>query len=148
MPSRLTLSELRANPKDAGNTSVTGVGTVTAERAAQARRDQRTIVGGRYEHQLDANTGLRVLGAYDVKDINQTFGTIGDTSNPNFHTYADITREGTGGGLKNAEKYLKDLNGVLLPGGFGDRGVEGKIKAIQYARENKLPFFGICLGMQ
>lgn len=48
----------------------------------------------------------------------------------------------------NAEKYLKDADGVLVPGGFGDRGIEGKIAAIRYARENKIPFFGICLGMQ
>lgn len=47
-----------------------------------------------------------------------------------------------------AEKFLKDLNGILVPGGFGDRGIEGKIKAIKYARENKIPFFGVCLGMQ
>ena len=47
-----------------------------------------------------------------------------------------------------AEKYLKGINGVLVPGGFGDRGVEGKIRAIKVARENKIPFFGVCLGMQ
>jgi len=47
-----------------------------------------------------------------------------------------------------AEAKLKGVNGVLVPGGFGIRGVEGKILAIQYARENKIPFFGICLGMQ
>jgi len=41
-----------------------------------------------------------------------------------------------------------DVDGILVPGGFGDRGVEGKIKAIRYARENKVPFFGLCLGMQ
>ncbi len=46
------------------------------------------------------------------------------------------------------EKHLKDLNGVLVPGGFGDRGIEGKIRAIKFARENKVPFFGVCLGMQ
>ena len=46
------------------------------------------------------------------------------------------------------EKYLKEVSGLLVPGGFGDRGIEGKIKAIQYAREGKIPFFGICLGMQ
>lgn len=46
------------------------------------------------------------------------------------------------------EKFLKEVNGILVPGGFGDRGIEGKIKAIQYARMNKIPFFGICLGMQ
>jgi CTP synthase len=45
-------------------------------------------------------------------------------------------------------KYLAGVNGVLVPGGFGDRGIEGKISAIQFARENDIPFFGICLGMQ
>jgi CTP synthase len=47
-----------------------------------------------------------------------------------------------------AEKYLAKVDGLLIPGGFGERGVEGKIEAIKYVRENKLPFFGICLGMQ
>ena len=47
-----------------------------------------------------------------------------------------------------AEKYLSDASGILIPGGFGDRGIEGKILAAKYARENKIPYFGICLGMQ
>ncbi len=47
-----------------------------------------------------------------------------------------------------AEILLKNIDGVLIPGGFGDRGSEGKIAAIRYARENGIPFFGICLGMQ
>ncbi len=47
-----------------------------------------------------------------------------------------------------AEKYLKDVAGVLVPGGFGNRGIEGKILAAQYARENKIPYLGLCLGMQ
>ncbi len=46
------------------------------------------------------------------------------------------------------EKFLYDIDGLLIPGGFGERGVEGKIEAIRYVRENKIPFFGICLGMQ
>ncbi|MDD3570783.1 MAG: CTP synthase [Lachnospiraceae bacterium] len=49
---------------------------------------------------------------------------------------------------ENAAAILKDSHGILVPGGFGDRGVEGKITAIRYARENKVPFLGICLGMQ
>lgn len=49
---------------------------------------------------------------------------------------------------KNVEKRLKNLDAILVPGGFGSRGVEGKILSIKYARENKVPFFGICLGMQ
>ena len=46
------------------------------------------------------------------------------------------------------DKVMEGVNGILVPGGFGNRGIEGKIKAIQYAREHKIPFFGICLGMQ
>lgn len=53
----------------------------------------------------------------------------------------DLTKE-------NVAEYLKDADGILVPGGFGDRGVEGKIEAIRYARENDVPFLGICLGMQ
>ena len=46
------------------------------------------------------------------------------------------------------EHFLQEANGILVPGGFGTRGIEGKIKAIQFARETKIPYFGICLGMQ
>ncbi|WP_062351494.1 CTP synthase [Bacillus kwashiorkori] len=49
---------------------------------------------------------------------------------------------------ENVKELLASADGILVPGGFGDRGVEGKIAAIKYARENKIPFLGICLGMQ
>ncbi len=49
---------------------------------------------------------------------------------------------------KNASQMCAGLDGILVPGGFGSRGVEGKIAAIRFARESKIPFFGICLGMQ
>ena len=49
---------------------------------------------------------------------------------------------------KNVKSMLKKYQGILVPGGFGSRGIEGKIIAIKYARENKIPFLGICLGMQ
>ena len=49
---------------------------------------------------------------------------------------------------KTAEESLKGLDGILVAPGFGERGIEGKIEAVRYARENNLPFFGICLGMQ
>lgn len=54
---------------------------------------------------------------------------------------AEITAE-------NVAAQLKEADGILVPGGFGDRGIEGKIEAIRYARENDVPFLGICLGMQ
>ncbi len=53
----------------------------------------------------------------------------------------DIERDGP-------ERYLSEVDGILIPGGFGSRGIEGKIEAIRYAREKKVPFLGICLGMQ
>ncbi len=49
---------------------------------------------------------------------------------------------------ESAKRLLHGLSGILVPGGFGNRGVEGKIRAIRYARENKIPFFGICIGLQ
>lgn len=54
---------------------------------------------------------------------------------------ADIEREG-------AERLLSGYQGILIPGGFGERGIEGKVQSIKYARERGIPFFGICLGMQ
>jgi len=53
----------------------------------------------------------------------------------------DIERDGV-------EKHLKGLGGILVPGGFGERGIEGKIQAARYARENQVPYLGLCLGMQ
>ena len=53
----------------------------------------------------------------------------------------DLTKNG-------AEQYLKDVSGIVVPGGFGVRGVNGKVIAIEYAREQKIPFLGLCLGMQ
>ena len=49
---------------------------------------------------------------------------------------------------KNPEELLSDVSGILVPGGFGLRGTQGKIEAVKYAREHKIPFLGICFGMQ
>ena len=49
---------------------------------------------------------------------------------------------------ENVKEMLKDCSGIIVPGGFGNRGIEGKIQTIKYVRENKIPFLGICLGMQ
>src|SRR5258708_10055672 len=57
-----------------------------------------------------------------------------------------IEAEGVVG--ENWERQLDDYDAILVPGGFGKRGIEGMINAIRYARENKVPYFGICLGMQ
>ncbi|CAI9759999.1 unnamed protein product [Fraxinus pennsylvanica] len=60
----------------------------------------------------------------------------------------DATAKENPDAYKSAWNLLKGADGVLVPGGFGDRGVEGKILAAKYARENRIPYFGICLGMQ
>src|SRR5690606_13853156 len=49
---------------------------------------------------------------------------------------------------QNVAELLGDVDGILVPGGFGERGIDGKIEAVTYARTNKVPFFGISLGMQ
>lgn len=61
--------------------------------------------------------------------------------NINWVNSEDVTSE-------TADELLKNSDGILVPGGFGDRGIEGKIYAAQYAREHNIPYFGICLGMQ
>ena len=48
----------------------------------------------------------------------------------------------------DAVRHLENVHGILVPGGFGERGTEGKIDAVRFARERKVPFFGICFGMQ
>jgi len=59
-----------------------------------------------------------------------------------------IEAEGLEGKDRSYEEQLRDYDGILVPGGFGKRGIEGMLNAIRYARENKVPYFGICLGMQ
>jgi CTP synthase len=97
-----------------------------------------------------SETTIAIVGKYvDLKESYKSLsealvhGGIGNNCRVSL-TYVDseaIERHGIG-------DTFKDVDGILVPGGFGERGSEGKIAAIQYARENKLPFFGICLGMQ
>jgi len=64
-------------------------------------------------------------------------------------THVDVVRVDSGDiEEEGPDKYLGDVSGILIPGGFGDRGIEGKIAAARYAREHGVPYFGICLGMQ
>lgn len=79
------------------------------------------------------------------KSINEAFIHAGVKNNCKVHIHSihssSINDE-------NVAEQLKDMNGVLVAPGFGDRGIEGKIAALRYVRENNIPFFGICLGMQ
>ncbi len=123
---KLHLKFLASNLKDWAHTVV--------ERAANPRWEVRIAVVGKYiqlqdayksiyeslRHGALANDTRLVLERIDSEDIEK----------------------------KDAEYFLKDVHGILIPGGFGSRGIEGKIAAIHYARTQNIPLFGICLGMQ
>ena len=105
-----------------------------------------TLVGNLKNPKKEVNVGL--VGKYvHLKDSYQSLhealihGGVANQTRVNVHY---INSEDVGG----EPSVYKDLDGILVPGGFGDRGVEGKIRAIKYAREHSVPFFGICLGMQ
>jgi len=96
------------------------------------------------------NIKIAVCGKYTnlvdaYKSISEAFIHAGAENNAHvevdFISAENISRD-------NAKLVLKKYDGVLIPGGFGERGIEGKIEAIKYVRENKVPFFGICLGLQ
>jgi len=96
------------------------------------------------------NTTIGLVGKYvdlreSYKSLNEALthgGAANDTRvNIKWVEAEEIEQDG-------AERHLNDVDGILVPGGFGDRGIEGKISAIHYARTQKIPFLGICLGMQ
>ena len=95
-------------------------------------------------------TTIAVVGKYvslveSYKSLTEALTHAGIANDAKVHLkYVDsehVDKEG-------CDPFLKGANGILVPGGFGTRGIEGKIKAIQYAREKRVPYFGICLGMQ
>jgi CTP synthase len=97
----------------------------------------------------DTEVNVAVVGKYihlhdAYKSIYEalTHGGIANRCRVNVHKV--VSEE-----IENAapEKYLKDIHAVLVPGGFGERGVEGKVEAVRYARENKIPYLGICYGL-
>lgn len=99
---------------------------------------------------VDKEVVIAIVGKY-VKLHDAYLSIIESLNHAGFHTGSkvrikwiesqDITRE-------NVADMLQGVNGIIIPGGFGDRGIEGKITTCWYARENNIPFLGICLGMQ
>jgi len=103
-------------------------------RVTSPRQETRIAVVGKYTELKDSYKSLTEALAH---------GGIANDARVEV-TWVDaehIERDG-------AAPHLKAMHGVLVPGGFGDRGIEGKIAAVRYAREHGVPFFGICLGMQ
>ncbi|KZZ44606.1 CTP synthetase [Thalassolituus sp. HI0120] len=104
-----------------------------ADAKLNPEREVHIAMVGKYMELLDAYKSL--IEAVDHAGIHHKVKVKID-----FIDAEDIERKGT--------DILKDKAAILVPGGFGNRGVEGKIQTVQYARENKIPFLGICLGMQ
>jgi iron complex outermembrane receptor protein len=115
VPTRLTQAQFLAYDRQSGGTQTTCVagtynaGCANAVALNQSRDDRRTIVGGMYERQINANTVLTVEADYDVKDINQYFSQITDNINPNYKTQADLRHDGRLG-----EMPLKSYIGAFL----------------------------------
>lgn len=99
-----------------------------------AERDVKIAVTGKYTECQDA-----------YKSISEAFFHAGAENNVKVKADYISTEEITD---KNVAEILSGYDGILVPGGFGERGIEGKIETIRYARENNIPFLGICLGMQ
>lgn len=101
------------------------------------------------EKHLEHKVTVALVGKY-VELHDAYISIVESLKHAGIHTSAEINIKWVDSVLLEEdlpEKYLKDVDAILVPGGFGERGVEGKINAVQYARENKIPFLGICLGM-
>ena len=125
----IRMLELRCPKED-----LVGWRTQVVERALNPTRQVRIAVVGKYIQLQDAyksiyealrHGGLANDAAVEVRRVDSE----------------QIEKEGAG-------KSLGDVHGILIPGGFGHRGIEGKLEAIRYARDQQIPFLGICLGMQ
>jgi CTP synthase len=103
------------------------------ERKKDARRDVRIAICGKYVHLKEA-----------YKSISESLDLAGVENDAR----VEIHWVDSEGSFERIEAELDPVHGVLVPGGFGSRGIAGKIAAVRYARENEIPFFGICLGMQ
>jgi CTP synthase len=101
-------------------------------------------------HNPSGRTSIAIVGKYvDLKEAYKSLHEAlvhGGVANDHAVDLVYVNSEEIT--AKNCATKLAGVKGILVPGGFGHRGVEGKIEAIRYARENKIPFFGICLGMQ
>jgi CTP synthase len=106
----------------------------------------------RFTRPANGSTKIGVVGKYvHLKDSYKSPPRGARARRPRPTTCASSSSTSTPSSIEAREQRRASLSGldaILVPGGFGDRGVEGKIAAIRYARENKVPFFGICLGMQ
>ncbi len=131
-----------------------GLDTVTLEKLAlpnnkEPNLDQWKEFLKRHKNPKDKVT-IGLIGKYvelpdSYKSIQESFIHAGATNEVDVEVKSIHSEHLT---AKNIDKKLKGLDGILVAPGFGERGIEGKVSAVKYARENNIPFLGICLGMQ
>jgi CTP synthase len=108
--------------------------TELVERIKTPKRNVRVAIVGKYVMLGDAYISV-------VESLKHGGARVETSVEIKWVLSEDIEKNG-------CHEYLSDVDGILVPGGFGDRGIEGKIQAIEYARTHKIPFLGLCLGMQ
>lgn len=114
--------------------------TALVNRIKEPKNEVRVAITGKYTAVKDAYVSIK-----------ESLVHAAAVNNTRVHIEFIETTELEDGGKeadKKAQELLKNFDGIIVPGGYGSRGVEGKIAAIKYARENKLPFLGLCLGLQ
>jgi CTP synthase len=104
------------------------------ERIKRPTKEVTVAIVGKYVMLSDAYISV-------VESLKHAGAKLGAAINIKWVLSEDVERNG-------AAEYLTDVDGILVPGGFGDRGIEGKVQASAYARTNKIPYLGLCLGMQ
>ena len=104
------------------------------QKIARRKRTVSIAIVGKYVQLHDAYLSI-------IESLNHASFEVGVNVNIKWIDSGDVTDE-------NGKEILCGIDGMIIPGGFGDRGIEGKIAACRYARENNVPFLGICLGMQ
>lgn len=109
-------------------------------------REWQAVVDAESQPQAEVTIGM--IGKYDLADAYKSLLEALKHAGIKTRTKVNITYLEAEAIEKRGIAQLKNLNAILVPGGFGERGIEGKILAAQYAREHKLPYLGICLGMQ
>jgi len=108
--------------------------SVMVKKIGERKREVNIAIVGKYVQLHDAYLSI-------IESLNHAGIEAGSGVNIQWIDSEDVTNESAGG-------LLREADGMIIPGGFGDRGIEGKINACRYARENNIPYLGICLGMQ
>ena len=98
----------------------------------------------------DKNVNIALVGKYVA--LHDAYLSVGEAlRHAGYYHNTNVTIhwiDSEGLNMENVSEKLHEIDGLIVPGGFGSRGIEGMIQAVKYAREQKIPYFGICLGMQ